>query len=487
MIPSECGAIAPVATRSASSSVEWMIRPPAAVSSRSRTRPNSRSWASGLERYSRREMSDSGAPASTSAADDGQRPRRRVRVGEGRRVHDDAGHQLGGQRAVAVGQRRAEPGREQRRPSRRSPRWPGSIQSASPAASFEAWWSMTTRGSRSNSSGWRSADRPDPIERAAVGHDEQVVVEAGIRVGPGPRDAGQEVVERRHRIGEDRRRDRRRRARRGGRSRASPRACRRRGSRGRPRGRGGPRVEPVDDGVRDGRRATASRSIIGGACPARSGSSGESAPERPARLAAPRRAFALAGRVAPARSAAAPPRPSVIGRSVGQQRSSASAGSRPSGGSSVRHVAGLELVEQVEDPRPALERSRRARGGTPGSACSRSRLPSSCRTNGIARPIAAIVAVRSLGLADHADRDLGVAQVRRRLDAGDRGEPDPRVVDLAGQDRADLLRGAARRSDPSAAVIGSLRADRRRSARRGRADTVCGVKHSMMSPSSRSL
>ncbi len=36
---------------------------------RPRTTPNSRSWASGLERYSRREMSDSGAPASTRAAD----------------------------------------------------------------------------------------------------------------------------------------------------------------------------------------------------------------------------------------------------------------------------------------------------------------------------------------------------------------------------------------------------------------------------------
>ena len=68
-MPSECGAIAPVAIRSESSRVEWMMRPPAAVSSRSRTRPNSLSWASGLERYSRREMSDSGAPASTSAAD----------------------------------------------------------------------------------------------------------------------------------------------------------------------------------------------------------------------------------------------------------------------------------------------------------------------------------------------------------------------------------------------------------------------------------
>ena len=81
-MPSECGGSVPVAARSASSSVEWMTRPPSAVSSRSRTRPKSRSWASGFERYRRREISDSGAPASTSAADDGERARRRVGVGE---------------------------------------------------------------------------------------------------------------------------------------------------------------------------------------------------------------------------------------------------------------------------------------------------------------------------------------------------------------------------------------------------------------------
>ena len=54
-------------------------------------------------------------------------------------------------------------------------------------------------------------------------------------------------------------------------------------------------------------------------------------------------------------------------------------------------------------------------------------------------------------LADDADPDLGMAQVRRRLDVGDRDEADPRVGDLAGQDRPDLL--AQELVDP----VGALR------------------------------
>jgi hypothetical protein len=42
-------------------------------------------------------------------------------------------------------------------------------------------------------------------------------------------------------------------------------------------------------------------------------------------------------------------------------------------------------------------------------------------------------------LADDADPDLGVPQVVGRLDARDRREPDPRIRDLATDDRADLL------------------------------------------------
>ena len=43
------------------------------------------------------------------------------------------------------------------------------------------------------------------------------------------------------------------------------------------------------------------------------------------------------------------------------------------------------------------------------------------------------------GLADHAHPDLGVPQLPVRLDLRDRGEPHPRIGDLARDDAADLL------------------------------------------------
>ena len=143
-------------------------------SSRSSTRPNSRSCAAGLERYSRREMSDSGAPASTSAADTASV--RGVAFGWANVAVSMT------MPAISAAARAPSPA-SSGRPSRvaRSATISqvaaafGSIQSASPAASFEAWWSMTTRGSRSKSSGVAAADIADPVERAAIGHDEQVV------------------------------------------------------------------------------------------------------------------------------------------------------------------------------------------------------------------------------------------------------------------------------------------------------------------------
>ena len=42
-------------------------------------------------------------------------------------------------------------------------------------------------------------------------------------------------------------------------------------------------------------------------------------------------------------------------------------------------------------------------------------------------------------LADDADPDLGVPEVRRRLDIGDRDEPDPRIRQVPRDDLADLL------------------------------------------------
>src|SRR5207344_1629595 len=48
-----------------------------------------------------------------------------------------------------------------------------------------------------------------------------------------------------------------------------------------------------------------------------------------------------------------------------------------------------------------------------------------------------LVALR--GLADDAHPDLRMAEVRRRLDRGDRREPDPRIRDLPRDDLPDLL------------------------------------------------
>ena len=48
------------------------------------------------------------------------------------------------------------------------------------------------------------ADVPDPLERAAVGDHDQVVRRGGVRIGPEPLDAVEEVVQRRDRVGADR-------------------------------------------------------------------------------------------------------------------------------------------------------------------------------------------------------------------------------------------------------------------------------------------
>ena len=101
-------------------------------------------------------------------------------------------------------------------------------------------------------------------------------------------------------------------------------------------------------------------------------------------------------------------------------------------------MAGVELVEQMEDPCPALERL--------------VELEMELRDPLHPEPLAELVPderhrpahrddrrTAALGRADDADADLRVAEVGLRLDARDRGEPDPRVVDLLRQDRPDLL------------------------------------------------
>ena len=186
-------------------------------------------------------------------------------------------------------------------------------------------------------------------------------------------------------------------------------------------------------------------------------------------VAWPAPAASLAG-AAPARSAAAPPRPSVIDL-VGQARDRRRERS-PSGGAVVRTG-------------PASSSSRSCRTRVP-----RSSVSSSWRWNSgirFIRPLAELVPDerhrpadrRDRGAAlvrrpDDAHRDLGVAQIRLRLDAGDGREPDLRVVDLPGQDRRDLLPSSSsiRRVRVSAVLDGCAaahsRGERRLARRRPR-------------------
>ena len=114
MIPSECGGCVPVAARSASASVDQTMRPPSRALQPAEDQAEQAQLGVRLGavepprdvRQRRAGLDERGR--------DGQRPRRRVRVGEGRGVHDDAGHQRGGQRAAVDVERDAEAQGEQR-------------------------------------------------------------------------------------------------------------------------------------------------------------------------------------------------------------------------------------------------------------------------------------------------------------------------------------------------------------------------------------
>ena len=106
--------------------------------------------------------------------------------------------------------------------------------------------------------------------------------------------------------------------------------------------------------------------------------------------------------------------------------------------------------ERGEPRRPRARRAAGARGcraprcrrrgrGAPGCGGGGGVAPSSWRTNGIARCERPQRLVALGGLADDAHPDARGAEVRRRVDVGDRHEPDPRVLDVAGEDLADLL------------------------------------------------
>ena len=159
MMPSDCGGSVPVASRSASSRVDATTSP----SSYALEPIQDATEQAQLSRRLRAVQPARDVGQRRAGLDQrrrhGERARRRVRVRERRGVHDDPGHQRRRQR-----RRPTSSGTPRRTASSATISQVaaacGSIQSASPSASFEAWWSMTTRGSRSNSSRWRSPTAP---------------------------------------------------------------------------------------------------------------------------------------------------------------------------------------------------------------------------------------------------------------------------------------------------------------------------------------
>src|SRR6185369_16863113 len=159
MSPSEWADWVPVASRSPSVRHLWITRPPSVTSSRSSTRPKSRSCASGLDRYRRREISDSGAPAATSAAETA-----RVRGVEFGWANVEVSITMPAISAAAMAPFPASSGTPSFAASSTTSSQvaaaAGSTQSRGPPSVFEAWWSTSTRGRRSNSAWWRWSTPP---------------------------------------------------------------------------------------------------------------------------------------------------------------------------------------------------------------------------------------------------------------------------------------------------------------------------------------
>ena len=302
----------------------------------------------------------------------------------------------------------------------------GSIQSAAPSASFEAWWSMMTRGSRSNSSAWRTPTSPI---RSSEPQSEMTTRSYGAagsgsvrkrsmpamnayRSGTGSVHTGSAVPPRASTSADDPER-------RPERVRVRVLVADRQHAPG--------AAQPVDDGLRDGvevavERDGHARTLARAGRLARRGRAGGRAsspgPRRDRRPDRRRRLFGQVVRLAEA-----------------WHRRRQRFGDR---GVRIRHAPGLELGQQLEDPRTALGRV--------------VQVDVQVRDAPDPEPPAQLVADErhrvaqrrdrrvALGrLADDADPDLGVAQVLRGLDDGDRGEADPRIRDLPRQDRADLL------------------------------------------------
>ena len=293
----------------------------------------------------------SGAPAATSAAETRERPRRRVGVGEGRRVHDDAGHQRGGERTVAGVERRRRGRPASSATISHVAAAPGSIQSAVADAVVRGVVVDDRRAAAARTAR-RGGRRRRPIRSSEPQSrdDEQVVGAVRVRVGAEALDAGHEVVQRRHRVGADRRR------------RAPPSASTSRHDAERRAERVGVRVlvadrqhapgaaQPVDDDLRDGGEVRRrGRRVIASAFRGRLAR----APCRASSAACPAGATAAAAATG-ARTADGGSSVEVVG--LVDARRPASAATRSAAGRASGRLARLELVEQLEDPGAALGR-----------------------------------------------------------------------------------------------------------------------------------
>ena len=126
-----------------------------------------------------------GAPAASSSLRHAQRARRRVGMLEVRRVDDEARPQVRGDGTIE-GSRCRRPGAGSRSATiSHVAAASASTQSTAPKPVFETWWSMSTMGTRANSSACSVSTRADALELAAVADDDEVGVEVCARAPAG--------------------------------------------------------------------------------------------------------------------------------------------------------------------------------------------------------------------------------------------------------------------------------------------------------------
>ena len=154
----------------------------------------------------------------------------------------------------------------------------------------------------------------------------------------------------------------------------------------------------------------------------------------------PRGASLGVRRAAGAPSAARVPSGRACGGRVGRGSGMPRIGCRAPAASRRRAAAAPASPARARGRRGSGARACRVRPSRPRLTCSsgirfRRRWPSRCRTNGIARPSARSDVWRVGCVADDRDPHRGMASSRLDIHLGHRHEPDPRVGDLARDDR----------------------------------------------------